>query len=257
MSICRRFWRILGLTFRPIPGFWDKGQTIITILLIIAPSATPVLTSAQTDLLTINRGLEISAVMLILLLFVASYQLQKQLDDALDGTPKLVCKGVASNANQPVQNSQTGQIYGTPVFYHLRVENMPTGKVDRHTARKIAGTVEMFDGSNHSLCPRKLHRWEQQPGPAEAGKSADLMQPLDIPPSGVECKLDIGMKYTDENDFYTPTNESTQYLGFRDPRYKFGPGTYIASVRLSGENVDTLFHCKIINGGRGQGCKSI
>jgi hypothetical protein len=255
-----KFWqrarRVVVHILRPIPGLWDAGQTVITLLLLIVPSVAPLLTQLWSDAWTLRRGVAISAVMLILLLFVACYRVQKELDDARDSIPKLVCKGV-SFINQPIKNMQTGQVVGMPVFYHLRFENIPTGTVDRHTARKVGGTVELFGSDGALICERKLHRWENQPAPNVAGKSADLMQPLDIPPSGVECKLDIAMKYADEDDFYTPTNDSVNYGGFRDHRYQFRVGEYTASIRLKGENVDAEFKCKIINTGKGNNLRII
>lgn len=251
MSSWRRLRKITGLVLKPVPGIWNRGQSILAALLLVAPSAAPLLHTVWTDVWAVRTGLQVSAVILIALLVRACFRLQTVNDEIMDGRPKLIAKGLSFVDDQPIVNMRTGQIIGKPVFYHLKIENAPTGMVDRHTARKVAGTVVLSNEAGTVVCERKLHRWEQQPSPAEAGKSADLLQALDIPPSGIECKLDIAMKYVDEADFYTPTNQSVQYQGYRDPRYRFGPGVYIAAVRLSGENISTDVRCKIVNKGKG------
>jgi hypothetical protein len=248
----RRFWKIGLLALRPIPDFYDRGQTVVTLILVILPSLAPAFYKLSSRLWNTHNGFTVSCAVLALLLIIALYRTQNRLDDVEDGTPKLVCRGTSAERDQPVQNLATGQVTGKPVFYHLKIENRPTGKADRQTARKVAGNVEIYDSTGKVVCGRKLHRWEQQPGPAEVGKMADLKQPLDIPPSGVVCRLDIAMKYTDEEVFYTPTNDSARYPGFRDPGFRFGPGEYAVDVQLCGENVDTSLKCRIKNEGAGK-----
>ena len=67
------------------------------------------------------------------------------------------------------------------------------------------------------------------------------------------------MKYREDDDFYTPNNE-TALRGSRDWRedeFRFPPGTYIADVHLRGVNVSKDLRCRIINPGRWQNLEII
>jgi hypothetical protein len=196
--------------------------------------------------------------------FEGAYHHARRLHDKLDGTPKLVCKGVSWHDNPLVRNvldmgmSPAGVhpiIVGTPTFYHLNIANEPTGISDRKVADKVAARVQIFheDGTTPAADER-LHRWEDSPGPAEVGKQADRELPLDIPPSGVEYNLDIAMKYDKDDDFYTPNNETVLRgsTDWREVEFRFPPGTYIADVHLRGANVATDLRCRIINRGKGE-----
>lgn len=71
-------------------------------------------------------------------------------------------------------------------------------------------------------------------------------------------KLDIAMKYDDEDEFYTPNNDTIfreiygwGLHGWREEEFKFPPGKYIAVVRLRGRNVVIDIRCLIVNKGKG------
>jgi len=180
-----------------------------------------------------------------------------------NGTPRLLCKGVSSHpgaitfyeddmSSSPLVT--TARVVGTPVFYHLNIANEPTGTVDRKIAEKVAGRVQVLHENGSPAAKERLHRWWNSPGPREVGKSADQLVAIDIPPNGVECNLDIAMKYEDEDSFYTPNNETAMWhgrSGWREEDFKFPPGIYIAKVHLSGTNVVTDLRCQIVNKGIG------
>jgi hypothetical protein len=190
---------------------------------------------------------------------------QNELECLKDGSPTLVCKGVSFHENPIVTNlvELTGsppttvlrrELIGVPVFYHLSIVNEPRGMADRKVAEKVAARVRIFHEDGTPAADERLHRWEHSPGPAEVGKEADQKLPLDIPPSGIECKLDIAMKYDDEDEFYTPNNETALrgVPGWRDEEFKFPPGTYIAEIHFRGTNVVSDLRCRIKNKGKGE-----
>jgi hypothetical protein len=203
-------------------------------------------------------------VITVLAILEGSYQYAHRLQLRLDGAPKLVCKGVSSHGNPLVMNEveMTGsplvattrqRIVGTPTFYHMKIANEPVGTIDRKTAEKVAARVQVFHENGTPAADERLHRWEDSPGPVEAGKQADRMVPLDIPPSGVEYNLDIAMKYENDDAFYTPNNETALQgiPGWREKQFEFPPGTYIAKIRLQGTNVVSEIECRIVNKGKG------
>ena len=181
----------------------------------------------------------------------------------MDGAPRLLCTGVSSHkgaitvyeddmTSSPLVS--TARVIGRPIFYHLKIANEPTGTVDRKVAEKIAGRVQIFHENGTPAARERLHRWENSPGPKEAGKSADQLVAIDIPPNGVECNLDIAMKYEEEDSFYTPNNETAMrhgQSGWGGEDFKFPPGTYMAKVYLSGTNTVTDLRCQIVNKGVG------
>lgn len=240
--------KVLWLAIRPIPGWHDILQRLLIVLLIAAPA----LVGTWTNRLSNVNGLLASAGLLIVALVVAASRLKMERDAILDDMPNLVCKGTSRKENVPIHDGQ-GHVFGAPTFYHLRIANEPKGKASRQSARKVAGTVRILFSDGNEACAGKLHKWEHTFGPAELGKFADLHQAIDIPPSGIEVNLDIGMKYDEDDCFYTPTNETaTIHKDFRDARYKFCPGVYFASVRLAGENVETSLRCRIVNKGKNE-----
>jgi hypothetical protein len=190
---------------------------------------------------------------------------QCDLESLKDGMPTLVCKGVSYYKNPIVANVVEftgspptpivrGEVIGIPVFYHLNIVNEPRGMADRKVAEKVAARVRIFHDDGTPAADERLHRWEHSPGPAEVGKEADQKLPLDIPPSGIECKLDIAMKYEDEDEFYTPNNETAlrNIPGWRDEKFRFPPGTYTAEIHFRGTNVVSDLKCRINNKGKGK-----
>jgi len=74
-----------------------------------------------------------------------------------------------------------------------------------------------------------------------------LQLPIDIDANGIEHSLDIVHKFDGDSDFFTHNNESVARYGYKDPNYKFGPGTYLANVDIKGKNIAATFRCKIVN----------
>lgn len=229
------------------------GQRLLLILAVLAPTLAGAISGfAEWINLSFARGVLYSVCLLGLLLFIAAYRLQNQIDDMRDSVPRLVYTGTSYDT-VPIRNLATGAIYGIPTFYHVGVANKPRGQIDKQVAKMVAGMVEILSADKAQVCPPKLHRWRHSAGPAEVGKSADILQSQDIQPNEIEVLLDIAMKYDDEDEFYTPTNDTVVkgYRGWRDDRYRFAKGEYIARIRLVGSNVDRVIKCNIVNRGKG------
>lgn len=167
-------------------------------------------------------------------------------------SPLLVPIGVSKNENVAIHDA-VGKVFGRPTFYHLKIANRPTGTHVRPTARKVAGRIQICDLAGKAKGEERLTRWKHSPGPLEAGKSADLQQAEDLHPSGIEYYLDIAMKYDEDDEFYTPNNDTAlTHPDFRDPKIAFGKGHYVARIELAGENVKTTISCRIHNPGKGK-----
>lgn len=261
----RRLVRILWLALRPIPRWKDTMQSIVSFLVIIAPTLAGIFRKLKgPEGWTLRDGFFASIGLFAVAVAVAAYRIQEKLDDILEGVPKLVCKGASFHDNPIVRNSMEmegspavpvlrSRIVGTPTFYHLRITNEPTGVIDRKVAEKVAARVQVFHENGTPAAKERLHRWEHSPGPAEAGKSADQLLPLDIPPSGIECNLDIAMKYDEDDSFHTPNNETVMRGSpdWREEDFKFPPGIYVAEIRFRGANVVSNLKCQIVNKGKG------
>ena len=175
---------------------------------------------------------------LSLLLFVALYKLQEQIDAEHDSAPNLVVR-----VSSPLRTNVGAD------FYHLNIANVPKGIFARQTAEKVAGTVEICAEDGQPLRPPRVHRWAASPQIPGLPQVADLQLPIDIDPNGVEHRLDIVLKFDGDSDFYTHNNESVAKYGFKDPEYRFGPGPYIANIRIQGKNAAARFSCRIVNSG--------
>ena len=181
----------------------------------------------------------------------------------LNAAPKLICTGASSQKQTIWEEGLTGSpavptgqmvVVGTATFYHLKIANEPAAALNRMVAEQVAARVQLFGADGSPAAAERLHRWEDSPGPAEVGKQADRLVSLDIPPNGIEYKLDLAMKYAEDRCFHTPNNE-TVLRGVRDwrePEFRFGPGTYTARIHLRGSNVSADMKCLIVN----RGCDS-
>jgi hypothetical protein len=261
----KRFGHVLWLALRPIPGWNDKVQSALALIALMAPTLWALMASRISSLgnWTVREGALTSVGLLAVAVTVSACRIQKELDAIRDGTPKLVCKGVSFHPNPIVRDSVgrqgspltpviTRTIVGVPIFYHLRMANEPAGTVDRKVAEKVAARVQILHENGTPAAGERLHRWEHSPAPSQAGKGADQLLPLDIPPSGIESKLDIAMKYDEDEAFHTPNNETVMSgsKDWREEDFNFPPGNYIAHIRFQGTNVVSTLRCQIINKGK-------
>jgi hypothetical protein len=171
--------------------------------------------------------------------FYALKRENKELRDKVFSAPQLAAQGISSTATNVGAE-----------FHHIKIANLPKGSLGRQTAEKVAGTVEICDENGKSLALRRIHRWAGSPQVPGFPYVADLQLPIDIEPNGISHPLDVVLKFDGDLDFFTHNNESVAKYGYRDPNYQFPPGTYIASISVSGKNVVAQFRCRIINRGR-------
>jgi hypothetical protein len=134
-------------------------------------------------------------------------------------------------------------------FYHLRIANEPNGIVERETAERLAGTVQICDENGIPLGPERVHRWAASAQIPGYPSKADLDLAIDIDPNGISHLFDIALKYEEDAKFYTHNNQSVAQHGYRDPQFGFGPGTYIAVIKIKGKNAIAIFRCRILNPG--------
>jgi hypothetical protein len=170
--------------------------------------------------------------------FYALIQINRNLEKQLAAAPRLVEKGT-SEIRSNIQAD----------FHYLRVANDPEGSQQRETAKKVAGTVSIFDNLGKLLAPARVHRWAASPQIPGYPATADLQLPIDIDANGIGHPLDVAHKWENEADFYTHNNESVAKHGFKDPNYKFGPGKYTAEIELKGMNTKAVIACQIVNRG--------
>lgn len=169
----------------------------------------------------------------------AFYILKKKntaLEDKINSAPNLVaCRTSDARTNVGAD------------FYHLKIANDPTGTLNRQTAEKVVGTVQICDQYGQPLAPARVHRWAASPYIPGFPNASDLQLPIDIDANGIEHSFDVVLKFEEESEFFTHNNESVARYGYKDPNYKFGPGTYIANIDIKGKNIAAKFRCKIVN----------
>lgn len=243
-----RLVKVLKLALAPIESWTSRWQMLVSALLLVAPGLASIF-----NRLSLRVAVELSLGTAFCAAVLAMYRLQKQYDHALDSVPRLV----ATIGSREATIHSNSKPIGRPRFYHLRIANAPTGTLDRKTAERVAGRVQILNAKREAIAPERLHRWADAPSVLEVGKLADHMQGIDIAPNLIEYPLDLVLKYDEDDHFYTHNNDTSvsRWRDFRDPEFKFGPGTYIARARIAGINIVAEFECEIQNEGKGEKLK--
>jgi hypothetical protein len=165
MTFEKRVGRVLVFSLRPIQGWSDTVQTVISLIGIFTPTLLGFINkhAGWTTQWTLTKGIWTSLVVLSLLLFVAVYKLQNQIDVEHDSAHNLVAR-----ISSPIRTNVGAD------FYHLNIANAPKGILARQTADKVAGTVQICDEDGQPLMPARIHRWAASPQIPGLPQVADL-----------------------------------------------------------------------------------
>jgi hypothetical protein len=239
----KRLGRVLWFILQPLPHWSDAVGRItpyVSLVGILFPTLRPLYDkyAAQQHHWTVMQGVIFSCAAFGLLALFGAYRLQMQVDSEHDSMPRLVQCGTSD------MRTNVGAD-----FYHLRVANEPKGIAGRETAKRLAGTVQICDENEIPLGPERIHRWAASAQIPGYPSKADLDLAIDIDPNGIPHLFDIALKFQEDAEFYTHNNQSVAQQGYRDPQFRFGPGTYIAVIKIKGSNANATFRCRIVNPG--------
>ena len=218
------------------PWLVGSGQTLTTVLILFCPTLAPLLATAWSYVWTLSKGLCVSGAIFVALLIIACFRLQSRIDEDHNSAPNLIARGTSYLITNVGAD-----------FYHLRIANDPVGILDRQTAQRLAGTVQICDAGGKPMVPARVHRWAASPQNIPLPQVADSQLPIDIEPNGMEHLFDVALKFEGDSAFFTHNNESVSKYGYRDPSYGFEPGIYIAVISIQGLNTRATFRCKIVN----------
>lgn len=243
MAALRRLGRVLWFILQPLPEWSDTVSRLvpyISTLLILFPTGKALYDNylGEQHHWTVTQGVIASSLIFAVMATIGAYRLQKKSDDDHDSIPHLVAKGTSD------LHTNVGAD-----FYHLQIANEPRGVLDRKTAEKLAGTVQICDEGGTPLAPARIHRWAASAQIPGYPSKADLELAIDIDPNSIPHLFDIALKYQGEADFYTHNNQSVAQHGYRDPHFRFGPGKYIAVIDITGRNASARFRYRIVNSG--------
>src|SRR5258706_7391992 len=144
-------------------------------------------------------------------------------------------------------------IFGSPYFFHVAFANIPHRTDQRVKGEKVVGHVSFWNNSHRCVLPERIHRWRGAQSPLEVGKQADLYGQFDLEANELAHGLDMVFKYPEDINCHTHNNDtglSMKYLDWRDPDWSLGEGSFIAEVRLVGNNVHKTFRFQLKNGGK-------
>ena len=153
------------------------------------------------------------------------------------------------------RNDEHTEIVGEPVFLHALFANDPEpGKgSDAHNVRV---EIEFYNAERTVLAiPQMAGRWAETDQPGTLDYKAITNDEITMSANGRPYKLDIVMKYDEDDECYGHNNEtpSKAQSDFRDKDKKLGIGRYAVLIRVRGSNgLVEPFWFHLVNSGKGK-----
>jgi hypothetical protein len=136
-----------------------------------------------------------------------------------------------------------------PNFTRIWVFNDPLKPVQSVDAINLYGEITFYDNVGSRLFSMG-GRWAETKQSIEGGQPIEMEQ-VTLSPNGKPFCMDIGLKYSDENNFYGYNSEPSA-TGGRDPNRELSTGPYYVKVRFRCKGVDKTFVFRLFNRGAGQ-----
>lgn len=186
-------------------------------------------------------GVLIGALSSLIVVFIAEYNTRPKLEIVEDpSTPDNASDGSRSSYHLKVRNIQ--------VFCLWRL----IFKV-RKPAWKTKTTIKILNGKKEVVIDEIFARWPSTPEPiTRSGENLVIDFPKlfigrenSIFPHEDE-RIDLGIKFQGENEFYFFSNESYLYDQWKNPNWRIEKGEYFAIVKVFYEygNVESFFELK-------------
>jgi hypothetical protein len=196
---------------------------------------------------------------LVLLLSVI-FDLRHKLQEILASKPNIVFHHIDEHFTGNIETHMYSNMFKqriitqaeTTYYTRIWVSNEPTRVELGIKAEGIAGQIDVWDESYQKLIFSMSGRWAETKQAIQGALPLETKQ-IDMPPNASPYCMDIGIKFTDEDEFYC-YNDETQYKrapGGRDPERKLGIGSYLVMVRFRCKGVDTPFWFQLVNLGKG------
>jgi hypothetical protein len=138
-----------------------------------------------------------------------------------------------------------------PIYRVIQVwfRNNPNVPNEQSIAKSITSVIEFKNIANSTLATKVFGVWAVENPPDFVG-SAKNSSIVDIPPGNLPIKLNIVLKYLNEDAAYAISLESfTRDPGGRDTACKLIPGNYEVKVSLNGVGVSKIFNFHLNNPG--------
>ena len=125
-------------------------------------------------------------------------------------------------------------------FTTISFVNVPLYSSERGIAKQVVGHIEFWDSTRRNLLFEMVGRWADTPEAFAVGYIADNI-PVNILPNEFERRLNIVIKYDDDDDCYGYNNDSQKFKRWCDPSKVLDPGIYQVKVRLRGIGIGEDF----------------
>lgn len=187
-------------------------------------------------------------------LWLAKKDLNNKLQSILKTRPRLILKRIEQRKDISKVAVKDGNIiadYGTPQFTRIWIVNEPLLPEEGVDAEQLHGEIEYYKQTGQPPLFTMGGRWPEQGQPA----SSLLTQQLTLPPNRKEFCMDIGMKYTEDDEYYGYDDEAHQILDGRNSKTKLGTGIYFIKLILACKGVNQPFYFRLENQGKGHDVK--
>jgi hypothetical protein len=163
-----------------------------------------------------------------------------------------IVPNVGMRRTRPSQVSPSGQYsaveYGT--FFKVVFANNPKRRTPENTANNVSARVSFYDSDEHLLIGPIFGRWSDSDEPKTSTDIPRLIN-AKILSNGTPRKLDLFMKFPEDEFCYVYNNDSYFFENWRHVNYKLTLAKFFIHVELIGERVEKDFWFTAYNKDKG------
>ncbi len=163
-----------------------------------------------------------------------------------------IIPNVGMRRTRPSQLSPSGKYsemeYG--IFFKAVFANNPKRRTAENTANNVSAKITFFDSNEHLLIGPIFGRWSDSDEPKTSIDIPKLIN-ANILSNGTPRKLDLFMKFPEDEFCYAYNNDSYFFENWRNLNYKLIQENFSIHVELIGERVEKEFWFTVHNKDRG------
>jgi len=164
-----------------------------------------------------------------------------------------IIPNVGMRRTRSSQVSPSGQYsameYGT--FFNAVFANNPRRRTSENTANNVSARITYYDVDEQLLVGPIFGRWSDSDEPKTSIDIPRLIN-ASILSNGTPRKLDLFMKFQDDEFCYAYNNDSYFFENWRHVNYKLTAETFLIHVELIGERVEKDFWFTAYNNDKGK-----
>ncbi len=159
-----------------------------------------------------------------------------------------ISPNVGMRRTRPSQLSPSGQYsemeYGT--FFKAVFVNNPKRRMAENIANNVSARITFFDSNEQLLIGPIFGRWSDSDEPKTSVDIPKLIN-ASILSNGTPRKLDLFMKFSEDEFCYAYNNDSYFFENWRHVNFKLTPDKFFIHVELIGERVEIYYWFTVYN----------